>query len=306
MDNSKNKIKQAAVFLLILFLLFYIPGRIMTPKLMTDLELSNWRNGTIPKVLSEPDNSIDLLVIGDSESYTSIDTRFLKNKYGIRAYDAGQAAATVSQSYEILENSLKRQRPVVVLYETNSLYRKQPDPKSASAVITDTLYDIFPLLKYHSSWKSPFIQKHEQVYRGFRIDKRVKPYLGGNYLGKDDIPYKNKKIGQLNVEYLRKMKALSESKGARFIMYSAPSPKNYDHRKHKNLTKLAKREKIPYIDMNLYDRDMKMDWKSDTRDQGDHLNVYGARKATRFLGEYLVNKFPLIANIKHSSRSRRT
>ena len=44
---------------------------------------------------------------------------------------------------------------------------------------------------------------------------------------------------------------------------------------------------VDYIDAN-YDIDkLQIDWSRDTFDGGDHLNLFGARKMTRYLGDYL-------------------
>lgn len=289
MSDMKKKRRQAALFLLILFLVLFLPGRILTPKIMNQLDLSSGRNGVIPKILSEPQDSIDLLVIGDSESYTSIDPRLLKKEYGIRTYAAGQAGATIGESYEILEKCLTRQRPAIILYESNSLFRTQPDPRNAGSIVTKVIEKAFPLIKYHSAWKSPFIAKYVKTYKGFRIDDRIKPYKGGNYMEKGPDLNQDAVIGESNIYYLNKMKTLAEANGARFMMYSAPSPKNYDYSKHIALTKLAKKENIAYVDMNVHNKQLKMDWSRDTRDKGDHLNVYGARRATVFMASYLQN-----------------
>jgi hypothetical protein len=288
MDVLNQKRRQAALFLLILFLALFLPGRILTPQIMNQLDLSSGRNGVIPKILSEPRNSIDLLVVGDSESYTSIDPRILKRDYGIRSYAAGQAGATIGESYEILKKCLSCQRPGIILYESNSLFRTQPDPNQTGTALSSLLERVFPLIKYHSAWKSPFIAKYIKTYKGFRIDTRVKAYKGGNYMEKGKDTHQDAVIGQANLYYLNKMKTLAEENGARFMMYSAPSPRNYDYSKHLALTQLAEKEGIEYVDMNVHNKELKMDWSLDTRDRGDHLNVYGARRATRFMGAYLA------------------
>lgn len=287
MVGMKTKKKEAALFLLILFLSLYLPGKMLTPKIMNDLDLSSGRNGVLPKVLSEPKNSIDLLIIGDSESYSSINPRVLKNKYGIQTYAAGQAGATIGESCTMLEKILTRQRPAVILYETNSLFRAQPDPNNPGTVITNTFEKIFPILKYHSAWKSPFIAKYRKTYMGFRIEKRIKPYKGGNYMAKGKSSKEDARINKTNIQSLKEIKSLAEANGAKLIMYSAPSPRNYNYSKHIALTKLAAREHIEYIDMNMHAKELKMNWKKDTRDRGDHLNIYGAEKVTKFMGRYL-------------------
>ena len=41
-----------------------------------------------------------------------------------------------------------------------------------------------------------------------------------------------------------------------------------------------------------------IDWEKDTRDKGDHLNYFGAKKVTAFLGKYLSDT-GLVSNHKN-------
>ena len=36
-----------------------------------------------------------------------------------------------------------------------------------------------------------------------------------------------------------------------------------------------------------------LNWLKDTRDKGTHLNVYGAKKVSKNIGKYLVDKYSL-------------
>lgn len=44
---------------------------------------------------------------------------------------------------------------------------------------------------------------------------------------------------------------------------------------------------INYINLNLKSEDIGIDWKNDTLDKGDHLNIKGAIKTTNYLSAYL-------------------
>ena len=52
---------------------------------------------------------------------------------------------------------------------------------------------------------------------------------------------------------------------------------------------LARELGLTYLDMNLMPREVPIDWNTDTRDYGNHLNYRGARKVSLFLAEYLTD-----------------
>ena len=49
---------------------------------------------------------------------------------------------------------------------------------------------------------------------------------------------------------------------------------------------------VPFFDLK-YDLDIGINWSEDTMDGGGHLNLLGARKVTRALGEYLLENYDL-------------
>ena len=46
---------------------------------------------------------------------------------------------------------------------------------------------------------------------------------------------------------------------------------------------------MQYIDLNI-DNIINIDWDTDSKDGGEHLNYYGALKVTNYYGQY-INKF---------------
>ena len=65
---------------------------------------------------------------------------------------------------------------------------------------------------------------------------------------------------------------------------------NWSMEKHNGVENLAKELGVEYLDMNLLNNEINIDWKKDSRDKGDHLNYTGSLKTTKFLGEYLNKK----------------
>ena len=99
-----------------------------------------------------------------------------------------------------------------------------------------------------------------------------------------------KKIPKSNKLYVKIIKEYCDLNGIQFILYSSPSPVNWDMEKHNGIEKLAKELDVEYIDLNLMQDQIQIDWTKDTRDKGDHLNYTGSLKVTKFLAEYLNEK----------------
>lgn len=66
----------------------------------------------------------------------------------------------------------------------------------------------------------------------------------------------------------------------------------------------AAKKKLPFLDMNLLEKELNMDWDRDSRDEGDHLNTYGAEKVSRYLGDYLKANYGLTDHRKGEGAKR--
>ena len=86
---------------------------------------------------------------------------------------------------------------------------------------------------------------------------------------------------------------LCRKEGIRLLFVGTPTPKNWDYRRHNGVSDYAARRKVPFLDMNLLEKELNIDWERDSRDEGDHLNTYGAEKVSRYLGDYLKENYGL-------------
>ena len=48
---------------------------------------------------------------------------------------------------------------------------------------------------------------------------------------------------------------------------------------------------LDFLDLNLKTEEIGINWKTDSLDNGDHLNYSGADKVTRYLGNYLTQNY---------------
>ena len=91
-------------------------------------------------IQKEQKDSIDMLVLGDSESMTSISPMELWKSTGITSYICGQSGQRISESYYMLKHALDYQSPQVVLLETNMLFRYTNTPDSLRSSICSLFY----------------------------------------------------------------------------------------------------------------------------------------------------------------------
>ena len=119
----KEHMIKAAAFVLIGLGLLFLAGPVMTPKNNDPaggIHLQEARG-----ILGEPENSIDVIFVGDSESYTSFCPKIAEKKYGFTSYVCGSAGQRLFESYELLQEALERQAPKAVVIETNCIFRSQ-------------------------------------------------------------------------------------------------------------------------------------------------------------------------------------
>ena len=64
-------------------------------------------------------------------------------------------------------------------------------------------------------------------------------------------------------------------------------------KRHNAVSDCAEEKGIPYLDLNKKTAELGINWKTDSLDKGDHLNLSGACKVTAYLGNYLKENYNL-------------
>lgn len=279
-----KSISKALLFVTILLILLYLPSFMFRPDYMAEHDFDLGRNEAIIKISKEAPDTIDVLVMGDSLSYTSVSPMQIWEEYGYTVFDAGGSGQKISETYDTLKVALEKQHPKIVLLETNAIFRKENDGRDEVSALSGRLYDACPLLKYHNVWKTPFVRRTGRDYKGYHVNTSVRPYDGGEYLEKTD---ECMTIATENMRAFKKVKELCDENGIMLILYSAPSPRCYNTKKINAVKALASAEACEYLDLNQEVENLGINWAKDTRDKGDHLNSFGTRKTTDYIGKYL-------------------
>lgn len=95
------------------------------------------------------------------------------------------------------------------------------------------------------------------------------------------------------VKYMESIQKLCYKKGAELLLVGTPSPVNCNYRRHNSISAYAESNSLDYLDMNLRLDEIGIDWETDSLDKGDHLNLSGAEKVTKYLGDYLEEHYEL-------------
>lgn len=236
--------------------------------------------------LAEPENSLDLVILGDSIPLCAFSPRILAEDTGISGYVCATTGQTLPKSETFLREFFRHQSPRLVILEANHFYKEFSDLDAAEEV----LYRSVPLLRYHDNWK---FLKPGQALSPIRYTVRIPEK--GYYEKEGTVPGENTdymstfqgiaELPENAKRHIRSLAALCKARDAELLLLSAPSAANWNNASHNAVEALARELGVSYVDMNL--ESLSIDWTLDTPDAGDHLNGTGAQKASRWLGEFL-------------------
>ena len=300
MQDFKNKIKKGgktALFFLILMTILTGLSIFVTEISKKNDKLIQGRNKSLIQIQQEPENSIDLLILGDSLSYTALSPMQMWRDYGITSFIGGQSGQKIHETYYMLKTALETQSTKLVVIETDVLLHSRTGLGRIREKIEEKLSFYFPVFRYHNIWKPLLMgtEYAEESYKGFMLRDTIQAYKKGEYMKEtaDKVT-----LSPVVTEYMDKIINLCNENGIQILLVSTPSPVNYNFKKYNALKEYAKENNLKYLDMNLKVKKLGINWESDTLDKGDHLNLLGAQKITGYFGDYLKSRYNLLDHRK--------
>lgn len=320
--EKKKKIIKCVAFFCVLVLIAGAFTVVLIPKNNSSEAGIFYRDEKATGILLEPENTIDVVVLGDSESFTAISPLQLWMEQGISAYVCGQSGQRVVEAYHWLEEIFKRQSPEVVILETNMLYRYEGTVTEMDFSLLEKVERYIPLFKYHDRWKN--VKRTDLVFdytwdnldmlRGYEIMDTAIPYEEGVYMDANvsleeltereaaadavnpmiqEKTASAEEVPDIVKHYLKKIQELCQQNDAKILLLSVPSPKNWNYIKHSGVSAYAAEQELEFLDLNLCQEELNLDWNMDTPDSGDHVNVLGAEKVGTYIGQYLKENYNL-------------
>ena len=245
-------------------------------------------------ILGERSNSIDVIFIGDSETYSAFSPLQMWGSYGFTSYVCSTSGQKLPYGNTLLRRATIDQKPRIVVFETNFIFRAV----TLDDVFFRWLQDIIPAFEYHNRWKaltpgdlySDIATTWSDDMKGFYLDTSTEAASATSHMAPSDqvtdIPLLNRLYLETMVDYCRSI-------GAEPIFVSTPSTVNWNTARHDGIQLFADEIGVAYIDLNTEPTKVDIDWKTDTRDKGDHLNLSGALKTSDFIGRYFSEVYKL-------------
>lgn len=313
--NAKKakRLSAAVVFLALAAAVLWLADSILCAKFIGD------STTIIDGFYAEKKEDIDLLVLGSSNSFCTVNPLVLYEHYGIAAYDFGSSSQPMQVSVLYLKEALKRQKPKVVALEITMLMSDPISSRREQALrwgLTDMpltadklrcIYQsvgkldaeyfsyVFPVFRYHNRWKE--LSRTDYTY--FLKDKTnyTKGYLETQAVSElpvnlDDYDSEGEAwFAQENIGYLDEIVRICEENGAALLLFKSPRAGWYRYETEAVRT-LALERGINFVDYNeLYHQNLlELDTAQDFRDE-EHLNDFGAQKVSLHFGNYIKEHY---------------
>ena len=260
----------------------------------------------------------DVLFIGDCEVYENFVPARLWEEYGINSYIRGSAQQLIWQSYYLLEDALRYEKPDVVIFNILALKYNEPQneaynrmsiegmkwSKSKVGAINASMMEdeqfldyVFPILRYHSRITDLKAEDFKYLFSRPRVSHN------GYYMRVDTKPAENVPKGKVlgNYQfgdnayaYLDKITKLCKDNDIELILIKAPSLYPYWYPEWEvQMEEYAAKHELTYINFLELQEECGLDFSVDTYDAGLHLNLWGALKITDYLGQVLTEDFGL-------------
>ncbi len=277
---------------------------------------------------AEEENSIDVLMIGSCNMYTSFLPTVAYDEYGMSSCVFAGPDQEIMTSYHYLVDAIKTQDLKVVALEAlfltceptpkreyynrtaveymppslnkaklildlgamESEYMQSVDSSAPGKLLTYAGY-FFPLLRYHGREDITM----DDISFHFDRDDAL-PNHGAsayhNYLRNDSVDFPSIKNGRTirdtSREYFIKMRDLCEEEGITFLLVKSPNSWRWDEETTALVRDFAAEQGVEFVDMHTYDDFLISDYSQGT----GRLNVYGMRKFTEHMCEYIQENVP--------------
>lgn len=291
-------------FCLIFCLLFSLATQIMKDKRCEgEYDVTNKVRG----FYKEPENSLDFVFVGSSQLYAHVSPAVLYRDYGITSYDFAANEQPLCISYYYIKEALKRQKPKAVVLEVFTIYGDDYEEEGINHVNLDDLpwsinkvhaildgvprelqYSyFFELAKYHSTWSGFYEGKYVYTFQNpVNVNKGYSPFIVyGEYNdeAKEEVVQCREctAIPERAKKWLLKIIELCREEKVDLVFLKTPNGNRERQMLYNSLEVFSKEQDVPFLNLNTI------------LDGEAHVNVLQAERISRYIGEYLWERYEL-------------
>lgn len=284
-----------------------------TYKVLSWKDTSGGYLSSMESFYSLEEDVVDVLFLGSSHCYCSVNPAVLWEQYGIASFSLAISGQDLASSYHCMKEALKTQKPKVVcveMYYANchgyavkgNMYRNLLGYRF-SRNFMDAVSDIAEEEERELLLKWPIIHTRygELSKEDFNKNRMRRTYIG--YAGEfhveniEEIPvYRGGEqlaIGEEEEAWLEKIFELAEENEVELCLFLAPFGADEETQMHyRYVESLAEMHQVPFLNLIALQQELGLDVKQDFCDAG-HTNCYGAVKISDYLGRFLSEQYPL-------------
>lgn len=259
---------------------------------------------------------IDVVFVGSSHSYCGFSPQILSEEVGLESYNFASSNQSMLANYLWAKEAYSHQKYDVSIVEAmsfpmshgdlendmRSLYSMKFSPYYYELALTykrNAYKVLFPVFAFHNEWdtisKDLFVNTTKEYmleHRGYRpLYSVLLPGTAGYVLDES-----NEERGYLKFTYVDKIREFCDKKGIQLIFAKtimAPNDGNvWDMSYHNTVQDYAEQYDIPFIDFNMkyYREAAGLVIEEDIAEDLRHANDSGARKMTKYIGEFIRNQ----------------
>lgn len=318
-----KKILKINLFIIFFILIFFSVQKMFVPY---NIRIKRWDS-----FYQIPKNTLDIVFLGNSHSYTTYYPEMIDNNLKINSFNMASNSQHIDQLYFNLKEILKYQKPKIVCIELFCLSSDSRENKGnwfiydnldgqkfglnkIDSILTyrkkeDRINSLFPLIRSHQDWKekrkllkniySRYKERNNiKIFSGFeRTNSEMDEEITQKYENEPKEDYKNFIISEFNREYLKKIQILSKKYNFKVIYLYSPMYRDFINSNYENknikFKEIADLYANDLLDFNLIGKDINMTerWFENGYTGYQHTSFYGARKITEYIVDYLKNNY---------------
>lgn len=277
----------------------------------------------------EDKDSLDVVFMGASDVFTGVSSGLAYDEFGFTSYPFATDSASIEIWKSQVVDIMKTQHPKCIVIEINGALYKEDDkfyddaslrkyldgtPLSINKLETlsnvklkDNYFDyVFPFIKYHGEYQKVPRNLRENIYyqaqgyaklRGFTTYTDILSVKNLMYPDDDKLLPLNENAKRMLIDFLSYCK---QNINTNIIFIRLPhliTDTTSLERCYRcnTASRIIQENGFEFLNLETNYGEIDLDVSHDFYNE-DHLNVYGAEKFTRYLGQLLVEKYNLESN----------